>query len=140
MESEKEFAKKCEEYAEAQGLRELLQQLLRLLLLQQPQDPLQYLIDYLKQLQDTENSSSSSLSELLQQQQQQQQEQQQQQQQQQRRVGPPLTVVVLGLPGSSRSQVSVHLAKKWGLEIISAKQILKTFAEKHPKSEAAKAV
>ncbi|CDJ36616.1 uncharacterized protein EMH_0091980 [Eimeria mitis] len=135
MEAEKPFAKKCEEYAEAQGLRDMMQSLLKLLLQHQPEDPLQYLIDHLKQQQLLEAQEFQP-----QLQQPQQEEEQQQQQVQQQQLSLPLRLVMLGLPGSGRREVSARLAERWGLPLVSVGSLLRAHAEKYPRGEAAKAL
>lgn len=125
METQKAFAQKCEEYAEAQGLRDLMQLLMRLLLQQQPEDPLQYLIDYLKQQQHLNSHGEQPA---------------QPPEELQQPPGPALRLVVLGIPGSGRREVSRRLAEAWGLPLVSAGDLLRVHAEKHPKGEAAKAL
>ncbi|KAL8450038.1 hypothetical protein Emag_003462 [Eimeria magna] len=127
METEEAYAAESEQYAEAQGLRELMQSLMRLLLQQQPDDPVQCLIDHLKgQLKLQEEAEA------------QQQEQQQGQQQQQ--VGPPLKLILISLPGSGRRKLSQRLAELWKLPLISAADLLRLHAEQEPKGEASRAL
>ncbi|KAL8424773.1 hypothetical protein Efla_001362 [Eimeria flavescens] len=137
MQSEEPFAAQCEQYAEAQGLRELMQSLLRLLLQQQPQDPLQCLIDHLRgQLQlQGQQQQQQELDEPLD-----QQQQQQQQQQEEEQVGPQLRLILMSLPGSGRREVSRRLADTWKLPLISAGSLLRLHAAQHPGEEAAKAI
>ncbi|KAL8272468.1 hypothetical protein Esti_003591 [Eimeria stiedai] len=128
METEEAYAAKCEEYAEAQGLRDLMQSLMRLLLQQQPEDPLQCLIDHLKgqiKLQDEAEA---------------QQQQQDQQQQQRQQLGPPLKLILMSLPGSGRRELSRRLADLWKLPLISAGDLLRLHAAQEPKGDAAKAL
>lgn len=125
METEKAFAAKCEEYAEAHGLRELMQSLMRLLLQQRPEDPLQFLIDHLKQQEQLESEDEL-----------QQKENQSGHQQQ----GPALRLIMLGLPRSGRREASRRLAEIWGLPLVSAGDLLRLHAEKYPEGEAARAL
>lgn len=145
MEAEKPFAKICEEYAEAHGLRDMMQSLLKLLLQQQPEDPLQYLIDHLKQqqlleAQEIQPEQRQEQQEEGQQQTQEEQQGQREQQQVRQQLGPPLRLVMLGLPGSGRREVSVRLAERWGLPLVSVGTLLRTHAEKFPRGEAARAL
>lgn len=127
MDTEEAFAAKCEEYAEAQGLRELMESLMRLLLQQQPKDPLQCLIDHLQQHQPELESQEG-------------QQEEQQEEKAQQKQGPLLRLVLLGLPGSGRREVSRQLAEEWNLPLVSAGTLLRLHAEKNPKGEAARAI
>lgn len=152
MESEKAFAAKCEEYAEAQGLRELMHSLMRMLLQQQPADPLQCLIDHLRQQlqleghetqpQQVEDNIEHRKGKQNQQERHQEGQGQQGEQKQQRQQlkGPLLRLVVMGLPGSGRREVSRRLAELWSLPLLSAGDLLRMHAAKYPKGEAARAI
>ncbi|KAL8433792.1 hypothetical protein ACSSS7_003638 [Eimeria intestinalis] len=123
METEEAYAAQCAEYAEAQGLRELMQSLMRLLLQQQPEDPLQCLIDHLNgQLKLQEEAEA------------------QQQQQQQQKMGPPLKLILMSLPGSRRRELSRRLAELWKLPLISSGDLLRLHAAQETTGEAAKAL
>lgn len=137
MDAEKPFAKECEEYAEAQGLRDMMQSFLKLLLQHQPDDPLQFLIDHLKQQQFLEAQELQKDTHRVEDEDKEQQHASQTQQQQ---LGPPLRLVMLGLPGSERHEVSASLAERWGLPLVSSGALLRAHADKYPRGEAARAL
>ncbi|XP_026192166.1 uncharacterized protein LOC34619981 [Cyclospora cayetanensis] len=121
METQTAFTKKCEDYAERHGIRDLMRSLARLLVIQQPDDPLQCLIDHLKQQQQLESQEA-------------------QQQQPHQKEEAPFRLVMLGLPGSGRRELSRRLADMCDLPLVSAGDLLRLHAEKFPNGEAALAL